>query len=74
MDQHRPEPDAGVAAALAACTAITCEMYAERKGWELGAVEVDVDLEYGRSSSIELATVTLRYRRPSTTSSASGCW
>lgn len=55
-----PSPTRVIAAALAACTAITCEMYADRKGWELGAVEVDVDLEYGRSSSIELATVTLR--------------
>jgi putative redox protein len=55
-----PSPTRVVAAALAACTAITCEMYAERKGWDLGAVEVDVDLEYGRSSTIQRATVTLR--------------
>ena len=55
-----PSPTRVVAAALAACTAITCEMYAERKGWDLGAVEVDVDLEYGRSSTVERATVTLR--------------
>ena len=55
-----PSPTRVVAAALAACTAITCEMYAERKGWDLGAVEVEVDLEYGRSSSIQRATVTLR--------------
>ena len=32
-----------LAASLAACTAITIEMYADRKGWELGAVEVEVD-------------------------------
>ncbi len=55
-----PGPTRVVAGALAACTAITCEMYAERKGWDLGAVEVDVDLEYGRSSTIQRATVTLR--------------
>jgi putative redox protein len=36
-----PSPAELVAAALAACTAITLRMYAERKGWELGAVEVD---------------------------------
>jgi putative redox protein len=31
-----------VLAGLAACTAITLRMYAERKGWELGPVHVDV--------------------------------
>ena len=30
-----------LAAALASCTAITLRMYAERKGWELGAIRVD---------------------------------
>jgi putative redox protein len=30
---------------LASCTAITVEMYADRKGWELGDVEVEVDYE-----------------------------
>ena len=59
-----PSPTRTVAAALAACTAITCEMYAARKGWELGAVEVDVELEYGKSSSIESLTVTLRIPQP----------
>ena len=33
-------PTRAAATGLAACTAITCEMYAARKGWELGAVEV----------------------------------
>jgi putative redox protein len=59
-----PSPTRVVAAALAACTAITCEMYAQRKGWELGAVEVEVDLEYGQSSSIDSFTVTLRVPEP----------
>ncbi len=35
-----------VAAGLASCTAVTMEMYAERKGWALDEVEVDVDVEY----------------------------
>ena len=30
-----------LAAGLAACTAITLRMYAERKGWTLGVVKVD---------------------------------
>ena len=30
-----------LAAALASCTAITMDMYAERKGWDLTGLEVD---------------------------------
>src|SRR5689334_14952606 len=45
-----PSPTRTVAAALAACTAITVEMYADRKGWTLGDVEVQVDMEYGEAS------------------------
>jgi putative redox protein len=41
-----PSPTRLVAAGLAGCTAVTIEMYAERKGWDIGAVEVDVDVEY----------------------------
>jgi putative redox protein len=41
-----PSPTRLLAASLASCIAITVEMYAERKGWELGGVEVDVDVEY----------------------------
>lgn len=43
-----PAPTRLVAAGLAGCVAITMEMYAERKGWELGQVEVTVDVEYER--------------------------
>jgi putative redox protein len=41
-----PAPTRLVAAALASCISITMEMYARRKGWELGAVEVAVEIEY----------------------------
>lgn len=41
-----PSPGRLLAASLASCTAVTVEMYAERKGWEIGAVEVDVDATY----------------------------
>jgi putative redox protein len=41
-----PAPTRLVAAALASCISITMEMYARRKGWQLGAVEVAVDVEY----------------------------
>ncbi|HET7753786.1 MAG TPA: OsmC family protein [Anaeromyxobacteraceae bacterium] len=36
-----PSPLEALASALAACTAITLRMYAERKGWELETVRVD---------------------------------
>jgi putative redox protein len=38
-----PSPTELLTASLASCTAITLELYANHKGWELGAVEVDVD-------------------------------
>jgi putative redox protein len=37
-----PDPQELLAASLASCTAITMEMYADRKGWEIGEVEVEV--------------------------------
>ncbi|HTR88956.1 MAG TPA: OsmC family protein [Solirubrobacteraceae bacterium] len=38
-----PSPQALLAASLASCTAITMEMYAARKGWDIGHLEVDVE-------------------------------
>jgi putative redox protein len=38
-----PDPRELLAVSLAACTAITIEMYAARKGWDVGHVEVDVE-------------------------------
>lgn len=40
-----PSPTRLLAASLASCIAITMEMYAGRKGWDLGDVAVDVDVE-----------------------------
>jgi putative redox protein len=37
-----PSPQELLAVSLASCTAITMEMYAARKGWEIGHIEVDV--------------------------------
>ncbi len=37
-----PSPQELLAVSLASCTAITMEMYAQRKGWDIGAVDVDV--------------------------------
>ena len=41
-----PSPTRLLAASLASCIAITMEMYAERKDWDLGDVRVDVDVAY----------------------------
>src|SRR5436309_15268657 len=35
-----PSPQELLAASLASCTAVTMEMYAQRKGWDIGGVEV----------------------------------
>jgi putative redox protein len=42
-EDQGPSPQEILAASLAACTAITMEMYAKRKGWDVGDVEVACD-------------------------------
>ncbi len=44
-EDRGPSPQELLAASLAACTAITIEMYAERKGWDLSGLEVDCDYQ-----------------------------
>jgi putative redox protein len=46
-----PSPQELLAASLASCTAITIEMYAERKGWKVGDVVVDVHYEPAQRGS-----------------------
>jgi len=41
-----PSSTAGVSAALASCTAITLNIYATHKGWDLTGLEVSVETEY----------------------------
>src|ERR1700755_130285 len=36
-----PSPQELLAASLASCTAVTMEMYADRKGWDIDGLEVD---------------------------------
>jgi putative redox protein len=40
-DDAAPSPQELLAASLASCTAVTMEMYAQRKGWDVGDVEVE---------------------------------
>jgi putative redox protein len=42
-DDAAPSPQELLAASLATCTAVTMEMYAARKGWQLRDVEVEVE-------------------------------
>ena len=56
-DDHGPSPQELLAASLASCTAITIEMYAQRKGWDVGYVEVDCEYqpaERGTPTKFEL--------------------
>jgi putative redox protein len=41
-----PRPTELLGASLAGCIAITVEMYAGRKGWDVGQIEVDVEVGY----------------------------
>jgi putative redox protein len=55
-----PSPGRLLAAALVSCTAVTIEMYAERKGWDVDGVEVEVDATYdGHTPTAYEVTVRL---------------
>ena len=56
-DDMGPNPQELLAASLAACTAITMEMYAKRKGWNVDGLEVDCDYtpaERGSATNFKL--------------------
>ena len=55
-----PSPQELLAASLASCTAVTIEMYAQRKGWDLGEVVVDVDYEPAQRGSPTSFTMKVR--------------
>jgi putative redox protein len=42
-EDQGPSPQELLAASLASCTAVTMEMYAKRKGWDVDGLEVDVE-------------------------------
>jgi putative redox protein len=60
-DDSAPSPQELLAASLASCTAITMEMYAERKGWELGDLTVDVNYEPAQRGSPTRFTMVVNF-------------
>jgi putative redox protein len=55
-----PSPQELLAASLASCTAVTMEMYAKRKGWELRDVEVECEYTPAERGCPTKFTLTLR--------------
>jgi putative redox protein len=59
-DDAAPSPQELLAASLASCTAVTIEMYAARKGWDLGHVEVACEYVPAERGCPTKFTLTLR--------------
>ena len=59
-DDAAPSPQELLAASLASCTAVTIEMYAARKGWDLGHVEVECEYVPAERGCPTKFTLTLR--------------
>ena len=59
-DDSGPNPQELLAVSLASCTAITIEMYAERKGWDVGPLEVDCEYQPAERGCPTKFKLTLR--------------
>lgn len=59
-EDQGPTPQELLAASLAACTAITMEMYAQRKGWEIDPIEVECEYEQAKRGGSTDFRLTLR--------------
>ena len=59
-DDAAPSPQELLAASLASCTAITMEMYAQRKGWDIGGVEVEAQYTPAERGCPTRFSLTLR--------------
>ena len=59
-DDAAPSPQELLAASLASCTAVTMEMYAARKGWDIGDVEVECEYLPAERGCPTKFTLTLR--------------
>jgi putative redox protein len=56
-----PSPQELLAASLASCTAVTMQMYADRKGWDLGETEVSVDYTPAERGSVTKFSLVMRF-------------
>ena len=59
-DDEAPNPQELLAASLASCTAITVEMYARRKGWDIGGIEVEAEYVPAERGAPTRFTLVLR--------------
>lgn len=59
-DDQGPTPQELLAASLAACTAITLDMYAQRKGWDLSQAEVECTYDQPERGAPTQFQLTLR--------------
>jgi putative redox protein len=59
-DDLGPSPQELLAASLASCTAITIEMYAKRKKWNVDGLEVDCDYTAAERGSPTNFTLVMR--------------
>ncbi len=55
-----PNPQELLAASLASCSAVTMEMYANRREWDIGDVVVEVDYEPAQRGSPTSFTMAVR--------------
>lgn len=62
-EDRGPTPQELLAGSLAACTAITLEMYARRKEWDIG--EIEVECEYSEAEKGKPTVFKLALRLPS---------
>jgi putative redox protein len=62
-EDSAPSPQELLAASLASCTAITMEMYAQRKRWDVGDVTVDVDYEPAQRGSPTRFTMVVNFAK-----------
>lgn len=60
-DDAAPSPQELLVASLASCTAVTMEMYAMRKGWDIGDVEVEAAYTPAERGSPTRFSLILRF-------------
>lgn len=59
-ENEGPCPQELLAASLASCTAVTMEMYAKHKGWDVGQIEVECNFTVAERGSPTKFALTLR--------------